>query len=193
MADLFGQVVFAVLFALAMGAFARFSRREPTVDGGGAELRHGPAIAVGGWVGVAGALLFLSFPLFDSSILESTLGLSMWLGMALFFGGLGVWCLAAARREVVRLLPDGIEARASLEREPTSLRWNEIQAVRFSRLTGYLTLVGRDRRVRVSAMLTGSGELADLVARRVPTAEAQAAVHGFLAYRAGYGMGRSDH
>ena len=183
-------VVSAALFALAMAEFARFSRREPVVEGDRVSLRHGPAVAV-----LGGICLALGLGIVGPVLVGWMGGEPAWaVAMALVVGALFVWagvaCLVSYRLEFVRFGPGGVEGRSGIDREAVALAWGEVEAVTFSRLSGYLTVRGRGRqRVRVSALLHGADALAVVVERRLRADGVADGVRRFLAYRASYGLG----
>ena len=188
MADLVGSVLFAVLFPLGMWAVFRFSRRPPELDGEATTLRHGPAVAVLGWVSVGLGVLMLGGVAVGSvsgelpAVIVATGGVGLALGLG------GAWLLAAHRREYVRLSQGEIEGRSGWAGGPVSIRWEEVDSARFRPLAGYLVLRSQDGRVvRVSPLLHGSSELAALLERRVHATGVAEAARAFRQYQAAYG------
>jgi len=188
--SLVGTALFAILFPLGMWALFRFSQRAPEVDGNGAVLRYGPAIAVLGWVCFAIGVGMLGAIAVGELTGEPAFVFVVVAGPGLAFAVAGVWFLRAHHSEYVRFSSAGIEGCSGWGARPVSLGWAEIEHVDFRPRMGYLVLRSRDDRVvRVSPLMSGTDDLVRLLARRVQADGVVSDVGAFLQYRAAYGGG----
>jgi hypothetical protein len=187
-AEVVGGLVMTVGVPLVLWLVFRGTSDPPPLAGDALVLRYPRAVAASGWgtwaFGVGMAVWIVGT--MEAPTVRDLVGAA---GLALFFGALGTPLLLLRAREWVRVTPEGVEGQTAFSRRPVRLAWGEIERVRFSRLTAYLTLDGPGgRSVRVGALLQGVGVLADAVERRLWAAGAAEAVRQFREYRVGYGL-----
>ena len=165
----------------------RGTEAAPAAEDGAFVLRHGRGLAIFGWVSIAAGITIAGASAFSFGVQSASDVLGL-LGVLALFGGIGLLLLVAHRHEWVRVTTEGLEGRALFAFRTVRVAWEEVDRVRFSGLSGYLTVVARDgRRVRASAMMVGASHLGDLVERRFPHRGGPEAARRLRAFRAGHG------
>jgi hypothetical protein len=143
-------------------------RRAPALDADGTvSLRYGPMV---GGIGVLSIVMALAFVVIGVVSHPKPHERAIWLALIGAFGIAGLWLLLVARRYRLDVGPSGLR-RESLGHSPVTLAWNEVRAVRFSRLSGYVTLEGATTRVQASVMLRGVDWLWGAIETHVPRAK----------------------
>ena len=143
-------------------------RRVPAPNADGTiSLRYGPMV---GGIGVMSILLALVFVAIGIVSHPKPNEHGIWLALVGGFGIAGVWLLLVARRYRLDVGPGGLR-RESFGRAPVTLAWSDVRAVRFSRLSGYVTLEGPSAKVQASVMLRGIDSLWGAIETHVPRAQ----------------------
>ena len=184
MGEIAGAVAFSALFAGAMWWLFADTEAAPVAEGDGFVLRYGRGVVGMGWMCIGLGIAVLVWVLRSGGDLPTN-PLSESLA-ALFFAGLGLVFLAADRREWTRVTLDGIEGKGLFASEPVSIAWEDVERVRFGRMSGYLRVTSHDgRHVRASALMVGVDDLGSLVARRFPDRGGPEAAKQLRTYRRG--------
>lgn len=180
-----GLVAYSVLFAGAMWLVLRGTEAEPIPEAGAFVLRYARGLLAFGAFSLLAGLVIVGWGAVAFGI-ESAEDLWSLVGLAVFFGGIGLAFVAAYRREWVRVTLDGIESQSLLASEPVRIAWSDVERVRFGRVSGLLTVIARDgRRARVSALMVGADHLGDLVEERYPRRGGPEAARALRAFRGG--------
>lgn len=182
-----GGLISTVVMAVVLWMLAHSASKDPELDEGGSIIVSYP-----GAVEKAGIVLFIA-----GVGVVAVLGISWgvesraeWVALVASLGLIALLTvpLIVEGRRRVTMSADGL-AGYLLGGSPTSVGWEEVSAVRFSRWSGYLTVRSEDgRKIRVSGFMRGSAHLADMVQSLPDVEGAGEAVEAFHAYRRGYGM-----
>jgi hypothetical protein len=170
MANISSAVAMAVSIGVTSWVMQRLvadGRRTPARGADGSvSLRYGPMIA---GIGAACVLLALAFVAIGVVSHPKPDERGIWLALIGTFGISGLWLLLVAMRYRLDVGPAGLRQEA-FARAPVTLAWSDVRAVRFSSVSGYVTLEGATARVRASVMLRGIDGLWEAIAAQLPRA-----------------------
>jgi hypothetical protein len=168
MANISNAIAMAVSIGVTSWVMQRLvsdARRTPARGADGSiSLRYGPMIA---GIGVACLLLALAFVAIGVASPPKPGERGIWLTLIGAFGISGLWLLLVALRHRLDVGPSGVRQEA-FARAPVTLAWNDVRAVSFSSVSGYVTLQGVTGRVRASVMLRGIDGLWEGIAAHLP-------------------------
>ena len=186
MVEVLAAVLSTALPSLLLFYWLRQATTTPPVDSGVLTLRYPRGLEVGGWILVLATV-------------SVSVGVTVWFGVStsedvvsiivfvLLSGGAGMAFVIARRREWVRVTAAGLEGQTAFAVRPTQIAWEDVAAIQFGKMSGYLTVRTKDgRSVRTSAFHVGSLHLADLIGRRLSGRGGAEAAAALREYRARY-------